>query len=122
VLTTPPLQVCGAMTGGGSESIVSAVFASLAAAKETRGIAAPEIVIADSAHAAYYKAARYAGAKCATPLCCACVQAGSTLRVRSPMAESARHEPVQQGPVQRCQQLTGALCRHVQTRLRMSVG
>jgi sphinganine-1-phosphate aldolase len=58
------VQVCGAMTSSGSESIVSAMFASLSYTKESRGIAQPEIVIADSAHAAYYKAAKYAGARC----------------------------------------------------------
>ena len=56
-------QVCGAMTGGGSESLVTALLASVAHAKTTRGVTKPEIVVADSAHAAVYKAARACGAE-----------------------------------------------------------
>lgn len=51
------------MTSGGSESIVSALLASVTYAKTTRGIKAPEIVVADSAHAAVYKAARMCSAE-----------------------------------------------------------
>ena len=56
-------QVCGAMTSGGSESIVSAMFATFAFQAEQRGITAPEVIMADTAHAAYRKGASYSGAK-----------------------------------------------------------
>lgn len=59
-------QVCGAMTSGGTESIITAMFASLAFQRKHRGITNPEIVIANSAHAAYYKAAKYSGARLRT--------------------------------------------------------
>lgn len=51
------------MTGGGTESIISAVFAVLAHQAEKKGIVAPEIVMAGSAHPAFRKAARYSGAR-----------------------------------------------------------
>jgi sphinganine-1-phosphate aldolase len=51
------------MTSGGTESIISALHASIVYARETKGITAPEIVVASSAHAAVYKAARLTGAK-----------------------------------------------------------
>ncbi|KAL4518135.1 hypothetical protein Ndes2526A_g01416 [Nannochloris sp. 'desiccata'] len=51
--------VCGAMTSGGTESILSAVKASRDYMAATRGIEHPEIVIAESAHAAFIKAAEY---------------------------------------------------------------
>lgn len=57
------VQVCGAMTSGGSESIVSAIFASIAYAKEQRNISEPEVIIGNTAHAAYWKAAKYSGAR-----------------------------------------------------------
>ena len=47
--------MCGAMTSGGSESILSAIKASRDYMRTTRGITQPEMVIAVSAHAAYYK-------------------------------------------------------------------
>lgn len=43
------------MTSGGSESILSAIKASRDYMRATRGITQPEMVIAVSAHAAYYK-------------------------------------------------------------------
>jgi len=51
--------VCGAMTSGGTESILTAVKASRDYMKETRGIRAPEMIIGLSAHAAFFKAAEY---------------------------------------------------------------
>lgn len=58
------------MTSGGTESILSAMLSSLAFQRENRGIVNPEILIADSAHAAYFKAASYSGAKCASAYFC----------------------------------------------------
>jgi sphinganine-1-phosphate aldolase len=51
--------VCGAMTSGGTESILTAVKASRDYMAATRGIEHPEMVVADSAHAAFIKAAEY---------------------------------------------------------------
>ncbi|GMH45681.1 hypothetical protein BSKO_13644 [Bryopsis sp. KO-2023] len=51
--------VCGAMTGGGTESILMAVKASRDYMKKRRGITQPHMIIAQSAHAAYWKAAEY---------------------------------------------------------------
>ena len=47
------------MTSGGTESILSAVKASRDYMRATRGIRKPEMIIANSAHAAFYKAAEY---------------------------------------------------------------
>ncbi len=47
------------MTSGGTESILSAVKASRDYMAARRGIAAPEMVIGESAHAAFFKAAEY---------------------------------------------------------------
>ena len=52
-------EVCGAMTSGGTESILTAVKASRDYMRATRGIRNPEMIIASSAHAAFYKAAEY---------------------------------------------------------------
>ncbi len=54
----------GAMTSGGTESILMAMLVARARAHE-RGIESPEIVIAPSAHPAYAKAAHYFGMKIA---------------------------------------------------------
>ncbi|GLI59245.1 hypothetical protein VaNZ11_001091, partial [Volvox africanus] len=55
----PNLNVCGAMTSGGTESILSAVKASRDYIAERKGIREPEMIIGVSAHAAYWKAAEY---------------------------------------------------------------
>lgn len=52
-------HVCGAMTGGGSESILTMMKASRDYARHVRGIRQPEMIIGDSAHAAYFKGAEY---------------------------------------------------------------
>ncbi|KXZ51445.1 hypothetical protein GPECTOR_12g408 [Gonium pectorale] len=52
-------NVCGAMTSGGTESILSAVKASRDFVAARRGITQPEMIIGVSAHAAYWKAAEY---------------------------------------------------------------
>eukprot|EP00892_Ulva_mutabilis_P003232 jgi/Ulvmu1/1290/UM011_0014.1 len=56
-------EVCGTMTSGGSESNIAAVLASIAYARETRGVTEPEIIIAETAHASFWKAAKYTRAK-----------------------------------------------------------
>lgn len=52
-------DVCGAMTGGGSESILTMMKACRDYARYVKGIRQPEMVIGDSAHAAYFKGAEY---------------------------------------------------------------
>ena len=52
-------EACGAMTSGGTESILLAVKAARDYARETRGVTEPEMIIGPSAHAAYWKAAEY---------------------------------------------------------------
>ena len=47
------------MTSGGTESILTAVKASRDYMCHARGIKHPEMVIAQSAHAAFFKAAEY---------------------------------------------------------------
>ena len=51
--------VVGAMTSGGTESILTAVKASRDYMRAKRGIRHPEMVIGRSAHAAFFKAAEY---------------------------------------------------------------
>merc|ERR1719327_207705 len=51
--------VCGAMTNGGTESILSAVKATRDWMRHERGIRAPEMIIGVSAHAAFIKASEY---------------------------------------------------------------
>ena len=51
----------GFMTSGGTESILCAVKAARERAKAERGITQPEIVLAETAHAAFHKAAHYFG-------------------------------------------------------------
>lgn len=53
--------VSGFMTSGGTESILCAVLAARERAAAERNIAAPEIVMAESAHAAFHKAAHNFG-------------------------------------------------------------
>src|SRR3954451_15013484 len=53
--------VAGFMTSGGTESILMAVKAARERGKAERGITAPEMVIAESAHAAFHKAGHYFG-------------------------------------------------------------
>lgn len=51
--------VCGAVTSGGSESILLAMKTYRDWARATKGISEPEIVAPISAHAAFHKAAQY---------------------------------------------------------------
>ena len=52
-------EVCGAMTGGGSESILTMMKACRDYSRYVKGIRKPEVIIGDSAHAAYFKGAEY---------------------------------------------------------------
>ncbi|XP_034692797.1 sphingosine-1-phosphate lyase [Vitis riparia] len=52
-------QICGNMTSGGTESILLAVKTSRDYMKAKRGITRPEMIIPESAHSAYDKAAQY---------------------------------------------------------------
>ncbi|GMH27419.1 hypothetical protein Nepgr_029262 [Nepenthes gracilis] len=52
-------QVCGNMTSGGTESILLAVKSSRDYMKVKKGITRPEMIIPESAHSAYDKAAQY---------------------------------------------------------------
>mmetsp|Transcript_10547 Transcript_10547/g.25815 ORF Transcript_10547/g.25815 Transcript_10547/m.25815 type:complete len:574 (+) Transcript_10547:133-1854(+) len=54
-------NVCGLMTSGGTESILTALRASRDYMRATRGISKPEMIVCVSAHAAVYKAAEYFG-------------------------------------------------------------
>ena len=54
-------EVSGFMTSGGTESILSAVKAARERGREERGISEPEMVVPESAHAAFHKAAHYFG-------------------------------------------------------------
>ncbi|KAJ4975060.1 hypothetical protein NE237_008234 [Protea cynaroides] len=52
-------QICGNMTSGGTESILLAVKSSRDYMKTKKGITRPEMIIPESAHSAYDKAAQY---------------------------------------------------------------
>src|SRR6056297_1434088 len=54
-------QVAGFLTSGGTESILCAVLAARERVQIERGVAAPEIVLCESAHAAFHKAAHNFG-------------------------------------------------------------
>jgi glutamate/tyrosine decarboxylase-like PLP-dependent enzyme len=53
----------GFLTSGGTESILMAVKAARERGKAERGVTAPEMVLARSAHAAFHKAGHYFGVK-----------------------------------------------------------
>jgi glutamate/tyrosine decarboxylase-like PLP-dependent enzyme len=56
-----PAGAAGFMTSGGTESILSAVKAARERGRAERGVTAPEMVLPESAHAAFHKAAHYFG-------------------------------------------------------------
>ncbi|XP_057816317.1 sphingosine-1-phosphate lyase isoform X2 [Cryptomeria japonica] len=56
-------QICGNMTSGGTESILLAVKSSRDYMKAKKGIVKPEMIIPESAHSAYDKAAQYLNIK-----------------------------------------------------------
>ena len=59
----PGDQVCGAITSGGTESIILPMLAYREKARAEKGIAEPEMVVPDSAHPAFSKGAHYFGIK-----------------------------------------------------------
>src|SRR3954453_20318901 len=54
-------DAAGFMTSGGTESVLMAVKAARERARTERGVDEPEMVVADSAHAAFHKGAHYFG-------------------------------------------------------------
>lgn len=62
LLNGPP-TVAGFLTSGGTESILCACLAARERAHAERGVTEPEIVLAESAHAAFHKAAHLFGMK-----------------------------------------------------------
>lgn len=56
-------KVCGALTGGGTESILMAMKTYREYAKTVKGIQHPEVVMSDGAHAAFDKSGDYFGIK-----------------------------------------------------------
>ncbi len=56
-----PESAAGFMTSGGTESILLACKAARERGRQEHGITAPEMVVAESAHAAFHKAAHYFG-------------------------------------------------------------
>ncbi|MFT4519436.1 MAG: sphinganine-1-phosphate aldolase [Halioglobus sp.] len=56
-------DVCGVVTSGGTESCMMAVKTYRDMAKDQRGVKKPEMIIAESAHVAWFKASEYFGVK-----------------------------------------------------------
>jgi sphinganine-1-phosphate aldolase len=61
-----PATAAGFLTSGGTESIQCAVLAARERARAERGVTAPEIVLASSAHAAFHKSAHLFGLRAVT--------------------------------------------------------
>jgi sphinganine-1-phosphate aldolase len=61
-----PDTTAGFLTSGGTESIQCAVLAARERARVERGITAPELVLAESAHAAFHKSAHLFGLRAVT--------------------------------------------------------
>src|SRR5438093_10742569 len=59
--SAPDDGVCGAITSGGSDSIMLPMLAFPAQARAARGITAPEMVVPDTIHPAFEKGAYYFG-------------------------------------------------------------
>jgi sphinganine-1-phosphate aldolase len=59
-------DAAGTMTSGGTESILMAVIAARERGRVEREITAPEMVLPDTAHAAFHKAAHYFGVEAVT--------------------------------------------------------
>lgn len=60
-LVNAPAEAAGFLTSGGTESILCAVLAARERGHAERGIAQPHMVVAESAHAAFHKAAHLFG-------------------------------------------------------------
>ena len=58
-----PAEAAGFMTSGGTESILMAVKAARERARHERGVTEPEMVVANTAHAAFHKAAHDFGVR-----------------------------------------------------------
>jgi sphinganine-1-phosphate aldolase len=58
-----PESAAGFMTSGGTESILLAVKAARGRGRAERGVSEPEMVLAESAHAAFHKAGEYFGVR-----------------------------------------------------------
>jgi len=58
-----PPEVAGFLTSGGTESIQCAVLAARERGRAERGITAPQMVVAESAHAAFHKSAHMFGVR-----------------------------------------------------------
>lgn len=58
-----PPQACGTTTSGGTESILMACKAYRDWGRKVKGITQPELIIPESAHAAFHKAGQYFGIK-----------------------------------------------------------
>ena len=56
-----PTPACGVLTGGGSESLITALYSYREQAREVRGVRAPNIVIPVTAHVALDKGAHWMG-------------------------------------------------------------
>ncbi len=56
-------EACGVLTSGGSESLMSALFAYREWAREEKGVTEPEVIIPNSAHVAIDKGGHYFGVK-----------------------------------------------------------
>ncbi len=56
-------EVCGAITSGGTESIIMPMLAYRERARAEKGITAPEMVVPDTIHPAFSKGAHYFGIK-----------------------------------------------------------
>src|SRR5262245_40144294 len=61
-----PESAAGFLTSGGTESIQCAVLAARERARMERGVVEPEIVLAESAHAAFHKSAHLFGMRAVT--------------------------------------------------------
>jgi glutamate/tyrosine decarboxylase-like PLP-dependent enzyme len=57
------LQPCGVIGSGGSESILSAVYAHREWGRAEKGVTAPEMILPETAHVAFDKGAHYFGVK-----------------------------------------------------------
>jgi len=57
----PDARPCGSVTSGGSESILSALLAYREKYREERGITQPQIILPETAHAAFLKGAHLFG-------------------------------------------------------------
>lgn len=60
-LVRAPAGACGTATAGGTESVMLAVKSARDHARQTRGVTAPKMLLPETAHACFHKAAAYLG-------------------------------------------------------------